>query len=64
MDMKDVVREIYQTLDIEITDDELMAIVDGVESDATATEAMKRINENAKILKLLMENDGSDTATA
>lgn len=64
MDMKDVVREIYQTLDIEITDDELMAIADGVESDATATEAMKRINENAKILKLLMENDGSDTATA
>ena len=42
MAMKDVVREIYQTLDIEITADELLAIVDGVESDATVTEAMKR----------------------
>jgi hypothetical protein len=63
MAMKDLVREIYQTLDIEITDGELEMIATGVESDATATEAMKRINENAKLLKAIMEN-GLDTATA
>lgn len=63
MAMRDVVREIYQTLDIEITDDELEKIANGVESDATATEAMKRINENTQILKALMD-DGLDKAIA
>ena len=50
MSMRDVVREIYQTLDIEISDDELKDIALGVESNQAATEALKRINENVKML--------------
>lgn len=50
MSMRDVVREIYQTLDIEISDYELDDIANGVESDQAATEALKRINENVKML--------------
>jgi len=50
MSMRDVVREINQTLTVELSDDEVNEIANGVESNQAATEALKRINENVKML--------------
>lgn len=50
MSIKDVVRAVYTTLDIEITDDELADIADMAAMDTTVTEAIKRINKNLEML--------------
>lgn len=50
MSMRDVVSAIYTALDIELTDDELSDIAGSMGTDAAATEALKRINENLQML--------------
>ena len=54
MSVRDVIVALYSALDIEISDEDIDEISDGVMQDTATTEAFKRMNEN---LQMLIDHD-------